>query len=95
MAVEHVHATWLFTRGHESVRVERISLVRNMLRLVVSGPGHEHDEQDFDDATECTSRQSSFERRLTALGFHLEDFSDRRRQPDRRSTRRGRDRRRH
>jgi hypothetical protein len=91
--VEIIDASWLFTREGDSVRVERISLFRRGLRLIVSGPGYERDMHEFSDENDCTSHQSLFERRLRALGFHLEAFSDRRRHRDRRSASRGQDRR--
>ena len=91
--MEIIDASWLFTREGESVRVERISLLRRGLRLIVSGPGYTRDTHEFSDDNECTSHQSMFERRLRALGFHLEAFSDRRRHRDRRSEPRGQERR--
>ena len=92
--MEIIDASWLFTRDSDSIRVERISLLRRGLRLIVSGPGSARNMQEFDDESECTSHQSMFERRLRALGFHLESFSDRRRHGDRRSVPRGPERRR-
>ena len=91
--MEIIDASWLFTRGDESVRVERISLLRRGLRLIISGPGYSRDTHEFNDNDECTSLQASFERRLRTLGFHLESFSDRRRHRDRRTAARGQDRR--
>ena len=91
--MEIIDASWLFTRGDESVRLERISLLRRGLRLIISGPGYSRDTHEFRDDDTCTKEQSLFERRLRALGFHLEAFSDRRRHRDRRGERRGQDRR--
>jgi len=91
--VEIIDASWLFTRGDESVRLERISLLRTGLRLIISGPGYSRDTHEFHDEDACITQQSMFERRLRALGFHLEAFSDRRRHRDRRREARGQDRR--
>jgi arylamine N-acetyltransferase len=91
--VQTIDASWLFTRGRDSVRVERVSRLQQGLRLIVHGPGYEHEMQEFADEGECTSHQSLFERKLRALGFHLEAFSDRRALRDRRNAPRGRERR--
>jgi hypothetical protein len=85
---------WLFTRGRESIRVVRTILSQQTLRLIVSGPGYVRDVREFLDEAACTVYHSMFERRLLAVGFHLENFSERRNAPDRRRTARGPERRR-
>lgn len=88
-----VQTAWLFTRGHQSVRIVRAATRSGVMRLAVLGPGDETDTREFSDAVACASYQAELERRLVSQGYSLEQFtSDRRalagpgrlRPPDRR-----------
>jgi hypothetical protein len=72
-----VEASWLFTRGRESVRLVRVALEHGGVRLMIDGPGDMQDDLDFVDVIYCMAHQSEIERRLVAEGFHLESFGAR------------------
>lgn len=75
---------WLFTRGRQSVRIERREGADGRTELLVLGPGAEHAAHRFATVPECMQRQSEIERTLMAEGYTLRHASDRRRVVDRR-----------
>ena len=89
-----VETVWLFVRDLESVRVIRAGTPEGRMQLLVYGPGNTEATHEFQDPISCAARASQIERRLTSEGFTLEQVTDRRSRPDRRTTSRGADRRR-
>lgn len=84
---------WLFTRDQESVHIE-IRTKDGGLRLVIAGPGHKSDTQDFTDIEPLERFRHRFEQDLTESGFKLQAVTERRgggdggrRQDDRRRSR--------
>ena len=69
---------WLFTKGNESIRLE-VHADRNVVRLLVKGPGRKRAAHEFPDMTALVSYQSSYEQQLAAQGFSLERFTSERR----------------
>jgi hypothetical protein len=69
-----VEASWLFTRGCESVRLQRVARDHHEVRLTIDGPGDTQEHVDFVDVISCMAHQSEIERRLISQGFQLEDF---------------------
>ena len=71
-------ACWLYTRGHQSVRVVREEDSK-VCRLFLYGPDTEVVTHEFADITECMKRQAEIERTLLAEGYQLvQPSSDRR-----------------
>jgi hypothetical protein len=92
-AISIVRDAWLFTRGHQSIRIVR-AVAGACLLLSVHGPGSNIDTRTFDDVISCMRYQADIERHLVTDGFSLERFlSDRRNGADRRSVPRQTDRR--
>jgi hypothetical protein len=73
------HGSWLFTRGHQSVRLVRDESSGHC-RLVVQGPDDALATYDFADITTCMKRQADVERDLQAAGYRLSEWSSNRRQ---------------
>jgi len=63
-------ASWLFTRGAESVRLVRKE-DESCCHLIVHGPGTDRAAHEFADVTECARRQTELEQRLWAEGYRL------------------------
>lgn len=68
---------WLFTRDQESVHIE-IRTKDGGLRLVVAGPGHKSDSQDFPDLAPLEHYRQQMEQELTHNGFKLQAVTERR-----------------
>ena len=77
-------ASWLFTRGAQSVRLARREQPGGPTELVVHGPGDERQVHGFASVADCMQRQSEIERRLMAEGFTLRHAPERRGGADRR-----------
>ncbi len=72
--------SWLFLRKSESVWVERCGN-----KMVVAGPGPQHETRAFADEDTLQDFQIALARRLTAAGWFLAAFDyERRRAADRR-----------
>jgi hypothetical protein len=82
-----VAGIWLFVRGSESIR---ILLRQDEQGLRVLGPGSCRQEYAFTDAGARVTFQHGLEEQLTAAGWILEQFSDRRSRFERRVSRRDR-----
>jgi hypothetical protein len=70
---------WLFTRGHESVRLEAHHVPGGGLRLLINGPGKHRESVAFADAAALIAKQAEYERYLVSRGFLLEQFTSERR----------------
>jgi hypothetical protein len=78
---ETSRTAWLFTRGHQSVRLETRHTDRGVT-LRVAGPGPKRASYDFADQIALLHYQAELESHLVSLGFALEQFvSDRRKSP--------------
>src|SRR5688572_20314689 len=84
----------LFTRGVESVRLQRMTRADGLARLFVDGPGHAQATHVLDNAIECLWQQTDIERDLVEEGFQAVTRVERRAGRDRRVESRGSDRRR-
>ena len=74
-----VQTAWLFTRGHDSVRIVRTAARSGSMHLLIQGPGDLVDRREFSDVVDCVNYQAEIERRLVSQGYVLEQFtSDRR-----------------
>jgi hypothetical protein len=82
---------WLFLRGSESIRIVRDP---GAFVLRVDGPGYEREVHAFKDEAAVGEFQRSYESRLLADGWVLGASQERRSGRDRRTDRRGPDRRR-
>jgi hypothetical protein len=60
------------------VRFIRAATPEGGTRLLIYGPGNAQTTHEFQDDSSCTTLQSELERQLVALGFALEQFTDRR-----------------
>jgi hypothetical protein len=80
-----VAGIWLFVRGSESIR---ILLRQDEQGLRVLGPGGGCQEYEFKDTDLRRTFQHRLERQLTASGWTLEQFSDRRSRFERRGSQR-------
>jgi hypothetical protein len=90
-----VESAWLFTRGGESARVLRVVGVDRVMQLVVQGPGVVNERYAVADEAQAATIQAEVERRLVSEGFSLSRFTtDRRSGKDRRTVKRGPERRR-
>jgi hypothetical protein len=79
------HASWLFTRGLESIRV----VLGGEWTLLVSGPGAKRWSYRFNNDEERFQFQTSLEERLRLQGWVLEVYDrDRRAGVDRRAVQR-------
>jgi hypothetical protein len=87
---------WLFTREHESVRVQVEEVPQGGFELVVLGPGESNAAYDFTELPALEQFRLTCERDLVARGFRLQAVAERRKSADRREESRGssRDRRR-
>jgi hypothetical protein len=82
---------WLFTRGDESIRMVQST---DRIELHVLGPGSARSVHQFDTTVDLVVWQMDVERQLRSSGWSLERFlTDRRRVRERRTRRRGADRR--
>src|SRR5829696_4845548 len=72
-------AAWLYTRGHDSIRLVRSDQPHGACRLFVFGPGRTVARQTFSDVTACSRRQTEIERDLMAEGYQLNQSSGERR----------------
>lgn len=82
---------WLFLRGSESIRIVRDP---GAFVLRVDGPGYEREVHAFKDEGEISEFQRTYEARLLTDGWMLAASQERRSGRDRRSNKRGTDRRR-
>ncbi|HEY3045675.1 MAG TPA: hypothetical protein VGJ39_16715 [Vicinamibacterales bacterium] len=67
--------TWVFARGTDHVRIQRVEPTR----LVVSSPNEDTMQHDFDSAEALLSYQLDYEQELVANGWRLIEFSPERR----------------
>jgi hypothetical protein len=67
-------ASWLYTRGLQSVRVVRQESLDGC-RLLVDGPGTDVVTHGFAHVAECMKRQAEIEQSLVAAGYQLTQSS--------------------
>ena len=82
-------ATWLFTRGTESVKITRTAEAGGAFSVEVSGPGPGTASYQCASRAECMRLQEKLDAELMAQGFQLNRTLDRRARPDRRRQPRG------
>jgi hypothetical protein len=82
---ELTQTAWLFTREHESVRVQVEDSPQGYL-LIVMGPGENSASYDFGDAAAVDEFRQNYERDLVSRGFRLQAVAERRRTDDRRQS---------
>ncbi len=73
---------WLFTRGHESVRIVRDEQPGGFVRLTTYGQGKDVSVSQYADVTECVKGQAAIEQALVREGFRLQRGSAERRISD-------------
>jgi hypothetical protein len=86
-------ATWLFTRGTESVKITRTAEPSGGFRVLVAGPGATMTTHLCTSLADCMRLHQAIDAGLMAQGFQLSRATDRRTTPDRRRQPRGRGRR--
>ena len=69
-------ASWLFIRGSESIWIER----PHGRTMIVTGPGAQRDEREFEDEDSLQGFQVAIATRLTGAGWFLWGFDRERRQ---------------
>ena len=78
--------TWLYTNGHDTIRLSVVEHAPAVFKLVIAGPGHRRKSIEFSDALSLVQYQGTIEAALLTQGYGLEDFAtDRRKGSDRRA----------
>jgi hypothetical protein len=67
--------TWLYTNGHDTIRLSVVEHAPAVFKLVIAGPGHRRKSIEFSDALSLVQYQGTIEAALLTQGYGLEDFA--------------------